>query len=131
MKIKILALSVLFAIAGAQAEQIEIPLIKVLEERLKNCPKNCIDVRPLFEEAAFFEEMAGAEIDSGYLAMRLRGVAIILAARNAFFAGKYEFYKEHGINLTVAARDAGTIAKAQAVQYLRAYTKTKSSLKAL
>jgi hypothetical protein len=119
MKIKMLALVALFAAVRVQAEQIKVPTLKVLDERLKNHSKECIDVRPLLEDSGFFEEMAGVEVDSGYLAMRLRGVAIILAARNAFFAGKYEFYKEHGINLTVAARDAGTIAKAQAVQYLR------------
>ena len=118
MKSQLLALSILLATAFVQAEQIKVPSIEVLKERLKGHPNDCIDPRIVLEDSGFFAEVADKEMDSDYLAMRLRIVALMLAARNAIYTANYEFYRDDGIGSIKASSDAGILAKAHVIEYL-------------
>ena len=119
MKIKLLALSIMCATVALHGEQIKVPLAQVIYDRLQ---ENTNELRAIggdsrqlgliFKRDAFYSAMTGKELDSSYVAQRLRGVALALVGREALFEKKRRLYLEHGIDSSTADNDASIVAQA-------------------
>ena len=125
MKGKIMKLLVpffLFATVGVQAEQIKVPSLEVLKSRFElfqsaHSGEGSI-VRALLEESGFLVEMADKELDSAYVANRLRMVAVAFNAGEFFFENNCSFLLSTGVPIGKARADSSVAGKREVIRIL-------------
>ena len=123
MEIKLVALFVLLATASIQAEQIKMPSLEILINRLEAFgnahPEEGSVGRMLLEESGFLAEIADKELDSAYVAMRLRMAAVVFGALEYYFINNFDFLVKTGVSNEQARVDSGVIAKQHALRLLK------------
>ena len=123
MKIKVIALSFLLTTVAVQAEQIKMPSLETLKSRLKESRIGIIypDQRKIFFDSRFVEDIADKKINSNYLAVMLRRVAVAFVASNRKASKIYMSCVDNGGNYY----EALSLANKEAAQRLTGYLKEK------